>query len=81
MLEIKCITDTKGGNMMKMNEEKTKLIDFENCLLKERKQDENLQNEIEFLIQHINETFKRLNEYKTENTAAKILLQKQKKRM
>lgn len=79
MLQIKCIIDTKGENIMKMNEEKTKLIDFENCLLKERKQDENLQNEIEFLIQHINKTFKRLNEYKTENTAAKTFLQKQNK--
>ena len=76
MLEIKRIIDTKGKNIMKMNEEKTKLIDFKNCLLKERKQGEILQDEIEFLIQHINETFKRLNEYKTENTAAKTLLQK-----
>ena len=79
MLEIKRMIDTKGENIMKMNEEKTKLIDFKNCLLKEQKQDEHLQNEIEFLKQHINETFKRLNEYKTENTAAKTFLQKQKK--
>ena len=63
---------------MKMNEENTKLIEFKNCLLKERKQDENLQNKIAFLTRHINETFKRLNEYKTENTAAKTLLKKQK---
>ena len=79
MLEIKRIIDTKGEDIMKMNEEKTKLIHLKNCLLKERKQDEILQNEIEFLMQHINEAFKRLNEYKTENTAAKTLLQKQKK--
>ena len=79
MLEIKRIIDTKGEDIMKMNEEKTKLIHLKNCLLKERKQDEILQNEIEFLMQHINEAFKRLNEYKTEITAAKTLLQKQKK--
>ena len=79
MLEIKRVIDKKGQNIMKMNEEKTKLIDFKNCLLKERKQDQNLQNEIEFLVQHIDETCKRLNEYKIENTVAKTLLQKQKK--
>ena len=77
ILEIKHIIDTKRKNIMKMNEEKTKLIDYENCLLKEKNQGEILQNDIEFLIQHINETFKRLNEYKSENTAAKTLLQKE----
>ena len=79
ILEIKRIIVTKGKNIIKMNEEKTKLVDFKNCLLKERKQEENLQNEIGFLIHHISETSKRLNEYKTENTVAKTLLQKQKK--
>ena len=37
MFEMKRIIDTKAKNIMKMNEEKIKLIDFKNCLLKERK--------------------------------------------